>query len=73
MIDKYKTCKDCPDRVVGCHADCEGYQFRHKEREETLRKEKENRWRPTEHHDKVVINYYKRQKKNYAFYRGKKK
>lgn len=25
MIDKYKTCKDCPDRIMGCHSTCEGY------------------------------------------------
>jgi hypothetical protein len=28
MIDKEKTCKDCPDRVVGCHSSCEGYLHR---------------------------------------------
>ena len=78
-FDKRKGCKDaktgehCPDRKVGCHDTCEGYQFRHEENMERLRKEKETRWKPTAHHDKVVIDYYKRQKKNYAFYRGKKK
>lgn len=24
-FDKFKTCKDCPDREVGCHSKCEGY------------------------------------------------
>lgn len=72
-FDKYKTCKDCHDRVMGCHATCEGYIARRQEREETLRKEKENRWRPTEHQTQAVIDYYKRQKKNYKYYRGKKK
>lgn len=69
MIDKYKSCKDletgndCPDRCVGCHDKCDGYQARCKEREEILRKEKLNRWKPTAHHTKVVIDFYKRKKK----------
>ena len=27
VIDMYKyPCKDCPDRVVGCHSTCQKYQ-----------------------------------------------
>ena len=71
--DKYKWCKNphtgehCPDRFPGCHDDCTGYQSRHEKNMERLRKEKENRWRPTEHHTKVVIAYYKKQKKAKIF------
>ena len=34
-MDKFKTCKDCPDRTVepNCHMTCEGYQFRWEEAE----------------------------------------
>ena len=28
MIDKRSTCQGCPDRVVGCHSACAGYQAR---------------------------------------------
>ena len=62
-MNKFKTCKACPDRVVGCHSTCEGYQFRCKEREEFLRKERESKWKPTAHHTQVVIDFYKRQRK----------
>lgn len=29
-MDKFKTCKDCPDRTVdpNCHDSCEGYKYR---------------------------------------------
>lgn len=37
-------CKDCPDRVLGCHASCEKYQFvkqeRHREYMEYIEKKK---------------------------------
>lgn len=68
-FDKYRTCKDCPDRVVGCHADCEGYQFRHNENMERLRKEQESKWKPTAHDEQAWLDFYKRQKKNYKMYR----
>ncbi len=29
-MNKYQTCHGCPDREVGCHATCEGYQARYK-------------------------------------------
>ena len=61
--DKYKTCKDCSDREVGCHGTCEGYQFRCQEREEIRKKERARRMAPTEHHRKIVIDFYKRKKK----------
>lgn len=62
-MDKFKTCKACPDRVVGCHGTCEGYQFRCKEREEFLRKQRESKWKPTDHHIKASLNTLKKQKK----------
>ena len=67
-MDKFKTCKACPDRVVGCHSTCEGYQFRCKEREEFLRKERESKFKPTAQREKTHINYYKKQKK-YKIYK----
>lgn len=33
-MNKYQTCHGCPDRVVGCHATCEGYQARYAENRE---------------------------------------
>lgn len=41
MIDKFKTCKDCPDRTIqpNCHTTCEGYLARCKKNEE-IRKAK---------------------------------
>ena len=41
LIDKFKTCKDCPDRCVSpnCHMTCEGYLHRVKAGE-AIRKEK---------------------------------
>lgn len=37
-------CKDCPDRYVGCHSQCEKYQAFHKEREAFLEyKAKQNK------------------------------
>lgn len=69
MLDKYKSCKDfetgndCPDRCVGCHGTCEGYQARCKEREEFLRKQRESKWKPTEHHIKASLDTFRKQKK----------
>ena len=62
-MDKYKTCKDCPDRCVGCHSTCEGYISRCEERKDFLQKQRESKWKPTDHHTKVVIDFYKRKKK----------
>lgn len=45
MVDKYETCKDCPDRVVqpNCHSTCEGYLARRKKYDEANEKRfKEN-------------------------------
>lgn len=41
LIDKFKTCKDCPDRCVSpnCHMTCEGYLHRVKVGE-AIREEK---------------------------------
>ena len=68
-MDKYKTCKGCPDRAVGCHADCEGYKSRCQEREEIRKKENESKWKPTAHDEQAWIKFYKRQKKNYKLFR----
>ena len=62
-FDKFKSCKDCPDRVGGCHDTCNGYISRCQEREEIRKKEKATKLAPTEHHEKIVIDYYKRKKK----------
>lgn len=55
MIDKFKTCADCPDRkrtvenvngemsIYDCHTDCEGYLARQKairEKNELIREKK---------------------------------
>lgn len=42
MNDKFKSCKDCPDRSVtpNCHSTCEGYLYRVKKREELNAKRK---------------------------------
>lgn len=45
-FDKFKTCKDCPDRTIqpNCHTTCEGYIYRCKineERKANERKAKE--------------------------------
>ena len=39
-MNKYKTCKDCPDRTVqpNCHMTCEGYKARQRQRQEADRK-----------------------------------
>lgn len=42
-IDKEKTCYDCPDRRVGCHASCEGYQKRRTQYDEQARRRFEQR------------------------------
>ena len=62
-FDKYKSCKGCPDRVAACHDECDGYQFRCREREEIRKKEKARKIIPTAHHVQVVTDFYKRQKK----------
>lgn len=62
-IDKYKSCKDCPDRCVGCHSTCEGYISRCEERKDFLQKQRESRWVPTDHHIKASLNTLKKQKK----------
>lgn len=42
MNDKYKSCKDCPDRSVtpNCHSTCEGYLKRVEKRKEISKKRK---------------------------------
>ena len=45
MFDKFKTCKDCPDRSVepNCHSTCEGYIARCKQNEERRKQEFQNK------------------------------
>ena len=33
-MDKFKTCKDCPDRVTepNCHDTCRGYKYRQEQK-----------------------------------------
>ena len=44
MFDKYKSCKDCPDRTVepNCHTTCEGYLFRCQKTLESKESKNEN-------------------------------
>lgn len=37
-MDKFKTCKDCPDRKLHCHSTCEGYIKRNEEAEKVRNK-----------------------------------
>lgn len=62
-FDKFKSCKHCPDRASGCHDDCDGYKARCEKQAEINRKIKASKIAPTEHHEKIVIDYYKRKKK----------
>ena len=51
MNDKFKTCKDCPDRQIepNCHMHCEGYLCRTKRSKEISEKKKQE----------VAFNSYK--------------
>lgn len=53
MIDKFKTCKDCPDRSISpnCHNTCEGYLERCRKNEERKKRERE--------HSAYVQTFYK--------------
>lgn len=70
-FDKYKTCKDCPDRASGCHDGCEGYKARCQKQKEIneTRRAMNNSIAPTYHREQVSINYYKRQKKEKIYKR----
>lgn len=63
-------CKDCPDRVVGCHSACEKYIEYRKERDKFL----EQRMKETRLRDDlwVTSRHNKRQKRRrpYADHRG---
>ena len=65
MFDKYKTCKNCPDRSIDppCHETCEGYKARCQEQKRINDNRRASQKVPTEHHIKSGINYYKRKKK----------
>ena len=41
-MDKFKTCKDCPDRTIepNCHENCEGYNYRKSENEKLYEERK---------------------------------
>ena len=32
-MNTYKTCQGCPDRALGCHGTCPGYQAREQEKQ----------------------------------------
>jgi hypothetical protein len=74
-FNKYEACEDletgadCPDRKLGCHDTCKGYQFRHEKNMERLRKEKETRWHPTAHREKIISNYYRQERKRKMYKR----
>lgn len=69
-FDKYKWCKNpktgehCPDRVGGCHDDCDGYKARCQEQAERKRYLKSKTKIPTAHYEKAKIDVIKRYKKN---------
>lgn len=55
----YKTCQGCPDRCVGCHGACPGYQAREQEKQQRYAdKALKNAAYPTQ------IAYRKRQNRN---------
>lgn len=62
-FNKYETCKDCPDRAVGCHSTCEGYKHRCQKQKELNDYIRATAKIPTEHYAKAKINVYKKQKK----------
>lgn len=33
-MDKYKTCKDCPDRSLTCRKGCDGWLYREQKKKE---------------------------------------
>lgn len=63
-FDKYKSCKDCPDRAAGCHSTCEGYKARCEKQAERKRYLKSKAKIPTAHYEKAKIDVIKRNKKN---------
>ena len=70
-FDKYKTCKDCPDRIIGCHSTCDGYKSRCEEQKRIneTRRAMNNSIAPTDHREQVGINYYKRKRKEKIYKR----
>lgn len=69
-FDKYKSCKDCPDRTVtpACHDTCDGYKFRCQKQKEINDNRRASKVVPTAHREKVSNDYYKKQKK-YKIYK----
>ena len=63
-------CKDCPDRVVGCHSTCEKYIEYRKERDKFLEERmketrlKDDLWATSRHNQK------KKRRRPYADNRG---
>lgn len=68
-FDKRKWCKnphtgeDCPDRLVGCHVTCEGYEFRCQERKRINEARRANSFAPTAQREKASLRFLKKQKK----------
>ena len=69
MFDKYKTCKDCPDRLPACHDDCDGYKFRCEKQAQINKKRRESKIGPTAHKKRAMLDFYKRQKKYRKLYK----
>lgn len=70
-FDKYKTCKDCPDRSIDppYHDACEGYKVRCEKQKEINDNRRASKSVPTAHREKVSINFYKRKKKEKIYKR----
>ena len=64
MFDKFKTCKDCPDRSINppCHETCEGYLFRCQKQKEINDKRRANGLKPTAQREKVRNKFCKKQR-----------
>lgn len=71
-FDKFKSCKDCPDRSISpsCHSICDGYKFRKEKQAEINRNRRARAYIPTTHHERAKIDSAKRQKKRYQWKRG---
>ena len=56
QIDKFKTCKGCPDRSIhpNCHTSCEGYLHRVERQEAINKKRRQEADYDNYIHDQVV-------------------
>ena len=63
MIDKFKSCKDCPDRSVepNCHNTCEGYLARC-EKSKKIREQKDAYFKVLNYEQERLTRLSKRDK-----------